>query len=720
MGVFDDMGTGSLVSPLGADLNAIQDAVSQKLSITLSSVGTLIATYAISFVLHWKLTLMLIWSFFLRLALLYIGNFIAGRYSKRSMQAQFIGSSIAEEALGSARSITALGFQTHISSTYNQQLKKAEKAGSALKSLMGVMVAITVGTGYFNVALAFWQGSIFLIHGQISFMALVAVTLIVKGAVFCVLGVGHNADTFRTATAAARRIFRMTSRQSPIDPMSDTGHTPEQVQGEIELRNIKHVYPSRPGITVTNGLSVIFPAGKTTAVVGPSGSGKSSIAKLIMRFYEPVDGQVLLDSYRLQDLNLKWLRRQIRFVIRFSGTPLDNLTTEEKRERVEVAAKIAYAHNFIVALPHDYQTTVGVRGSKLSGGQKQRVAIARALVAESKMLILDEATSALDIETEISVQAALNVSAMDKTTIIIAHRLSTVREADKIVVLDAGINVEEGTHTELIERQGHYFSLVNAQDTTEETREIEEDIHLETGSRAPVDNKTNDKTTKAEEESLWSTLAITNRPAELPPPTVEQDDTSSNSLMSITKFVFQLNKKEWHYIFISLPCSIIASFEEPASAILFGQAVAAASSKSVEPYDQVKSVTSFYSWMFFLLAAVMIIVFSIQSSVFAVCSERLIYRARKLALGQMLRQEIAFFDDKRNSPGVLVNFLSTEAADLAGISGGTLGLILIAISTLLSGFLVSMAFGWKLALVCSSVIPILIGSGFIGVWADEA
>ncbi|OAQ99485.1 hypothetical protein LLEC1_02331 [Akanthomyces lecanii] len=733
MGVFDEMGSGNLVSPLGADLNAIQDAMSQKMSITVSSIGTLLATYIISFVLHWKLTLMLTWSFFLSLALLYLGNLVASRYLGRSTEAQSASSSIAEEALGSIKSITALGLQGQISSSYDCQLKKAEKAGSSLKSLMGIMVAVTVGTGYLNVALSFWQGSIFLMHGKISFMALVAITVVTKTAAFCVLSVGHNAETFVTAKGAALRVLRMTSRTSPIDPMSDTGHVPENVDGTIELRDIKHIYPSRPEIAVVNGLSVRFPAGKSTAVVGASGSGKSSIAKLIMRFYEPVGGQIYLGSHRLKDLNLRWLRRQTRLVNQdtylfdttilknieygFSGTPLDNLTASEKLEKVEAAAKSACAHNFIMALPHGYQTTVGPRGSKMSGGQKQRIAIARALVSEPKILILDEATSALDVRTEMLVQAALGASTTDRTTIIIAHRLSTVRQADNIVVVENGVNVEEGTHAELMGRQGTYFALVNAQDASDGNREDEnENSDLEIGTKELIDNQHKARMGQDRGEDVWSTLAIPDQLAGPAIPTAKENHSSSSSLLSVTKFVLRLNKEEWYYILIGLFCSVIAGFEEPASAILFGHAVVEAADSI---HDQAKPTASFWSWMFFLLAIVMMVVFSIQSSVFAICSERLISRARKLALAQMLRQEISFFDKNENSPGALVNFLSTEAADLAGISGGTFGLILIATSTLTAAFVVSVAFGWKLALVCSSVIPILIGSGFIGVWASS-
>jgi len=185
------------------------------------------------------------------------------------MEAQSTSSSIIEEALGSIRSTTALGLQKYIVDTYDQYLNVAEKAGFTLKTLMSTMVAFTVGTGYLNVALAFWQGSHFLIDGETSFMAVVAIMLVTKSAAFCVLGVGQNAETFTTAVTAARRVFRMISRVSPIDSMSDQGLALDQVLGNIEMQNIKHIYPSRPGVVVANDLTILFPSVKLLPLLAP-------------------------------------------------------------------------------------------------------------------------------------------------------------------------------------------------------------------------------------------------------------------------------------------------------------------------------------------------------------------------------------------------------------------------------------------------------------------
>ncbi|KAJ5312435.1 Multidrug resistance protein sirA [Penicillium antarcticum] len=719
--LFDDIGTGQMLAQLGADLNTIQDALSFKLSLTLSAVGTLLATYIVSFALYWKLTFILIWSIFLSLALLYAGNRIAVHYSTRSMEAQATGSSIAEEALGSIRSTTALGLQPTVVDSYDGCLGVSQTAGFTLKALMGTMVAITVGTGYLNVALAFWQGSKFLVDKQTSFMAVVAITLITKSAAFCVLGVGQNAETFTNAAAASRRLFQIIRRDSPIDSTASSGNKLGRIRGDIEMHNIKHVYPMRPNVVVTEDLSLSFPAGKTTAVVGPSGSGKSTISKLLLRFYEPLNGQITLDGHDIKSLNVRWLRQQLRLVNQepslfdttiqenieygFVGSPLERLPAEEKQLRVEQAARIACAHDFIIALPDRYQTMTGTKGSKLSGGQKQRIAIARALVAQPKILILDEATSALDTKTEASVQATLKQSSKNRTTVLVAHRLSTIRDADNIVVLKAGKLAEQGTHDELMHRRGEYFHLVEAQQSGEDEEKPNNELEL-----LGVDESTAILVAEKQE-----TFTETKRFD------VATDDSNTDqhpSTLAMTRFVLSLNAKQWKWILIGLISSVIAGLEEPASAVLFGKAVVAIA-QPLDRQNTIRSDAGFWAWMFFLLAVVMMIVFSIQGSVFAFCSEKLVRQARKLAFAQMLRQEMAFFDEKGNTAAALSSFLSTEAADLAGVSGGTLGMILIGISTLVSALAVGLAFGWKLALVCSSVIPVLIASGFIGIWASN-
>ncbi|KOS23057.1 Leptomycin B resistance protein pmd1 [Escovopsis weberi] len=721
MAIFDAVGTGDILSHLTADTNMIQEALSSKLAISIAAMGNLTATLVVCFVLDWILTFILSWSFILGGTVLILSGKATVRYGGRSLDASSAGTSIVEEALSSIKSTTALGLQKHIHSLYTGYLHKSSKEGFVLKTLNSSMISLCVASGYINVALGFWQGSRRLTDGITPFTHVVAITLVLKSAAFCVLNVGSNLETFNMAVAAAGRIYRMTNRVSPIDPASDGGFVRGSVEGTVELRNVRHVYPCRQTAVVLDDVSIAFPAKKTTAIVGPSGSGKSSIASLILRFYEPVAGDIFLDGCSLSSLNLQWLRQQVQFVSQepflfnmtvyenieygLTGPRWDGIPEEEKRKLVYKAAEVAQASDFIAKLPQGYDTVVGARGSRLSGGQVQRVAIARALVSEPRILVLDEATSALDNETEAKVLAAMNESYRDCTRIVIAHRLSTIINADKIVVLKTGHVAEEGTHSELMAAEAVYSDLVRAQDMShEETAELE--IDVKNGLETNVQALPGSLEGQSHQDDIGDAISISEE--------VEPENKSS-SIWSLVKFGWRLNNPEMVWIIIGLVCSIVAGFEEPGSAILFSKAIVAIS-QPLSMVDEIRSETAFYSWMFFLLGMVMLLVLGVEGVIFAWCSEKMTNRARSMALEKILTMEVAFFDKKRNSAGALASFLSTSTNDLAGVSGSALSVILICLSTAVSGIAVGMAYGWKLALVCLSLFPLLVCSGYYGVW----
>ena len=286
------------------------------------------------------------------------------------------------------------------------------------------------------------------------------------------LGLVEPAMTaFTNAREAAQVMLAVVSRKPPIDVFDESkGEKPSRCLGRVTFEDVCFTYPSRPEHPVCNGYSLTVEEGKTVALCGASGSGKSTAIQLIERFYDPDSGSVKLDGNDLRTLNVRWLRQQIGLVaqepVLFSGTIAENIAHGKpgaSRAEIEAAAKMANAHSFITEFPDGYDTNVGEKGGQLSGGQKQRVAIARAMVKDPAVLLLDEATSALDTESERVVQAALDdlLSKQKRTTIVIAHRLSTIRGADKICVVDAGRIVEEGTHSELMRKgeEGYYYKL---------------------------------------------------------------------------------------------------------------------------------------------------------------------------------------------------------------------------------------------------------------------
>ncbi|MCJ1472803.1 GTPase-activating protein [Lambiella insularis] len=740
IGFFDKLGAGEITTRITADTNLVQDGLSEKIALTLTALATFFTAFIIGFIKYWKLTLILSSTVWAITAIMGGGSTFIIKYNKKSLEAYGLGGSVAEEVISSIRNATAFNTQDKLARQYNEHLIEAAKWGTKLKMALAVMIAGMMGILYFNYGLSFWMGSRYIVSGEMTLQSVLTITLCIMIGAFSLGGVAPNAQAFTTAIAAAGKIFNTIDRVSPIDPMTEQGQKLENVQGTIELKNIKHIYPSRAEVVVMEDVSLLVPAGKTTALVGASGSGKSTIVGLVERFYDPVGGNVYLDGHDVQSLNLRWLRQQISLVSQeptlFGTTIFGNIKhgligTEHEhgeqgktRELVVSAAKMANAHEFITGLPEGYDTNVGERGFLLSGGQKQRIAIARAMVSDPKILLLDEATSALDTKSEGVVQAALDVAAKGRTTIVIAHRLSTIKTADNIVVMSQGRIVEQGTHDELLEKEGAYYNLVEAQRISAERQEdnatdsaslgeTEGELYKKPSSESPnvfevdpddanIANKLNRTTT---EKSL-SSVVLQNR---------KESSGTQYPLWALIKLIAGFNKKEIGIMLIGLFFSIIAGGGNPTQAVFFGESIVALSLPPAM-YDRLQSQVSFWSLMYLMLAFVQIIAFSGQGIVFAYCSERLIHRARDQAFRTMLRQDIAFFDKEENSAGALTSFLSTETTHLAGISGSTLGTLLVVTTTLVAAISVSCAIGWKLALVCTSTIPILLGCGFLRFW----
>ena len=454
IGFFDKLGAGEVTTRITADTNLIQEGISEKVSLTLTAMATFVAAFVIGFVEYWKLTLILSATVFSLLFIMGGGSSFIVKYSKQSINAYAQGGSVADEVISSVRNTVAFGTQDRLARQYDGHLVHAEKYGFKVKAAIAIMVAGMMSILYLNYGLGFWMGSRYLLDGTIPLSRVLIVMMAIMIGAFNLGNVAPNVQAFTTAVGAAAKIYNTIDRMSCLDPTTDDGIRPDTVEGNLRLENIKHIYPSRPEVVVMEDVSLEIPAGKTTALVGASGSGKSTIVGLVERFYKPVQGAVYLDGRDISTLNLRWLRQNISLVqqepvlfgttiyhnIRHGliGTKHENASEAEQRELIYEAAKKANAHDFVSALPEGYETNVGQRGFLLSGGQKQRIAIARAIVSDPKILLLDEATSALDTKSEGVVQAALEVAAEGRTTITIAHRLSTIRDAHNIVVMQEG------------------------------------------------------------------------------------------------------------------------------------------------------------------------------------------------------------------------------------------------------------------------------------------
>jgi len=458
-----------LASRLASDTTLVEGIVGTRLAILTQNVVTLIAALVIAFINGWKLTLVL-----LALSPLIIFSNAAHMMAMKgltakSQDANAKANQIAVEAVGNIRTVASFASEIKIHERYVAELHGPMKLAIRKSHLGGFLTGLGQFFLFGTFALAFWYGGQLISQGEMDFNQVMkvffAITLSAQG-IGQAAGFAPDAGKAQAATQA---IFRLIDAKPKVD-VDAGGKKNEKVKGSISLKNIQFSYPNRPNIKIFNNLSLDIEPGKVVALVGESGGGKSTVVSMLERFYDPDEGQVVVDGVDLREFDLKWWRQQVGLVgqepVLFAGSIAENIAYGKpgaSQEEIEGAAKMANAHKFISSFPEGYNTFVGEKGTQLSGGQKQRIAIARAIIKNPKVLLLDEATSALDTQSEKVVQKALDKVMKGRTTIVIAHRLSTIKDADVIYVLAAGKVVEKGRHDELLEKGGLYHSLVQRQ-----------------------------------------------------------------------------------------------------------------------------------------------------------------------------------------------------------------------------------------------------------------
>jgi len=468
IGFFDERRTGELTNRLSSDTTVLQSAVSANISMVLRNSAQVVG--GIGF---------LLWTSPVLTALMLavvpavaVGAVVYGRRIRklsREVQDALAGASeVAEEAISGIRTVRSFAAEKTEGERYAGKVRHSYALAKKRAFAGASFMAAASFAGYAAAALVFWYGGRLVVRGQMSVGGLTSFlvyTLIVA------FSLGSLADLwadFMRALGAAERVFELLDRVPAMAPSG--GIQLAQVKGAVALEKVGFSYPSRKDVKVIDEVDLRLDPGEVVAVVGPSGAGKSTIAALIGRLYDPDRGRVLLDGHDLRELDTSFLRRQIGTVaqepILFSTTIAENIRYGRPgapRAEVEAAARTANAHGFIEKFPQGYDTLVGERGVQLSGGQKQRVAIARAVLKDPRILVLDEATSALDAESEHLVKEALERLMRGRTTLIIAHRLSTVMDADRVLVMDAGRIVQNGPHAVLLREDGLYRRLVERQ-----------------------------------------------------------------------------------------------------------------------------------------------------------------------------------------------------------------------------------------------------------------
>ncbi|KAG8625732.1 hypothetical protein KVT40_006133 [Elsinoe batatas] len=673
---FDLQNQGSVASQVTTNGNRINQGIAEKLYSCVTSISLLVSSFIVALAVQWKLALIIIMSV-IPASILVVGVPLAADapIEARVVKIYSQAGTIAQDALGSIKTIQAFGAQKKVIGWYDDLLRAAHKEGSKKSVLYGVLSSCQTFVVMAGIALAFWQGFRMFQSGEIKTVGTVfTVVLSVTLGATSAMSFLPSVMAITNASSAAAELFSVIDKQTELDPLATSGAIPASCAGRVEFQDVHFAYPARPDATVLQGLTLSLPAGKTTALVGPSGCGKSTVVGLIERWYEPTSGQILLDGTEISGLNTQWLRTTTRIVQQeptlFQGTVFKNvargltaeqrlLPAERQLELVQQACKDADADTFVQEMPLGYQTQLGERASMLSGGQRQRLSIARSIISEPQILLCDEATSALDPRAE------------ELTTLIIAHRLSTVMAADHIVVMANGKVNEEGTHQQLVELDGLYAAMVRAQDlgTSTVKEEVGMQVDSASSSQVNVGRRPSLHRTRSTKEGENALNLVTAAEQKLP------TGTMGYSLPRCILIMLREHSDLYRWYTVLAVAMIAVGGTYPAQAVLFSRLIAVFNLQGSEAQKQ----ANFYSLMF-----------------------------------------LEFFDLPENNSGALTARLSSVPSALQELMSANLGLMLNVVVNIMASSLVGIAFGWKLGLILVAAgMSIIVGSGYIRIRLDQ-
>ncbi|KAG1885118.1 P-loop containing nucleoside triphosphate hydrolase protein [Suillus subluteus] len=715
---FDDVGAGEVATRIQTDTHLVQQGISEKVPIVVSFLAAFVTGFVLAYIRSWRLALALT-SIFPCIAITgAVMNKFVSKYMQMSLNHVAEGGTLAEEVIATVRTAQAFGAQKFLSSLYDRHIDGSRIANSRGAIWQGGGLAAFFFVIYCAYALAFDFGTTLINEGLANAGQVVNVFLAILIGSFSLALLAPEMQAINHGRGAAAKLYATIERTPAIDSADPGGLKPEKVIGEITLEN-------------------------TAALVGASGSGKSTIVSLMERFYDPSSGSVKLDGVDLPELNIKWLRSQIGLVSQeptlfattikgnvlhgLIGTPYENASEEEKFKLIQEACIKSNADGFITKLPQGYDTLVGERGFLLSGGQKQRIAIARAIVSDPRILLLDEATSALDTRSEGIVQDALDKAAAGRTTITVAHRLSTIKDADRIFVMGDGLVLEQGTHDELLaDENGAYARLVQAQKLREsregqndESTKIagsEEDMEKAVEEEIPLDRKHTN-------HSVTSDI-VNKRSEEKAKTEINEDEYS---LFYLFKRMGGLNREGLYRYVIGTFFAMCTGAVYPAFGIVYGQAISgfSAPTNAERRYDGDRNAL----W-FFIIAILSAMSIGFQNFYFASSAAILTAKLRSICFKAILRQDVEYFDKEENSTGALTSNLSENPQKINGLAGVTLGTIVQAFVTVITGSVIGLCYAWQPALVGmgamslqhhrtstyfpnAACIPVLISAGYI-------
>lgn len=740
MAWFDTSSQFNLPSRLVDDMAKLKEGMGEKLAIVSHLLGTAIISTCVAFPVGWQLTLACLSVMPLSIAASVGLAHYQTKSSMRELESYTQAGNQAEEVIRSIRTVVSFGGEQTEVARYAKLLEPAERSGKRRGLFVGAATGCSWLLTYSLNAIALGYGTRLVLQdlelppddrtyqvGDIMSI-LFSIYMATQSITFCV----PHGESFANARAAAASIFSLIDRKPEIDAFNKLGAKPRRLLGNITVDRVHFSYPSRADVEVLKGFSLEIKAGETVALVGASGCGKSTVLQLVQRLYDPDSGSVSLDGRDVKNLNLNWLRSSLGVVGQepclFRGTVYENIALadpEASKQQIQKAAELAHAHSFIIRLPNGYDTVIGERGASLSGGQKQRIAIARALLREPAVLLLDEATSALDPASEKQVQAALDKARVGRTTLLVSHSLSSIMTADRIVYMEQGVIAEQGTHEELMELKGAYFNLVShdsaaregslAETVIAESDDLEHDTtpsrtDVKRRSRRPVRRHSTRReshdwmTPRGSITSVMST-ALQNFAYNVDDES-EVDESEANLKASDWELL-KLNAPEWPQLLVGSIAAAVQGACFPIFALLFGLAIGVFAS---EDHEEILASSALLSGMFVVVATIAGISMCLQSTCFTSAGLKMTTRLRVQCFASYLKQEIAYFDSEKNTVGALCARLSGDAAEIQGATGLRIGLIIQGVTSVVAGFIMGMCYDWKLTLVGTAFLPIMVGS----------
>ncbi|KAM1108063.1 hypothetical protein PS2_004749 [Malus domestica] len=735
IGFFDtETSTGEIISRMSGDTILIQEAMGEMVGKFIQLCSTFLGGFVIAFVKGWRLTVVLLATI---PAIVIAGAVMAtimSRMSSRGQSAYAEAGSIVEQTVGSIRTVASFTGEKQAIEQYNQKLKVAYNTMVQQGLVTGIGLGIFMLVIFCSYALAVWYGSKMIIkHGYNGGQVINVIFALMTGGMS--LGqASPSLNAFASGKAAAYKMFETISRNPTIDPYDTSGIVLQDVKGDVELKDVYFRYPARPHVQIFAEFSLYVPSGTTTALVGQSGSGKSTVIGLVERFYDPEAGEVLIDGVDLKKLQLKAIREKIGMVSQepnlFTTTIRENIKygkDDATDQEIRKATELANAAKFIDKLPQGIDTMVGEHGTSLSGGQKQRIAIARAILKNPRILLLDEATSALDAESEKIVQDALVNLMSNRTTIVVAHRLTTIRNADCIAVVHRGKLVEKGTHDELArDPEGAYSQLIHLQErskvdngaqTSDPNRvDTSLDIHrtmLSSGSRRLSMRRSISRGSSGGRHSFTVGFGIPG-PIDVQENEVGHEDDhdrpkvdpEKRNTVSIRRLA-ALNKPE-------VPVLLLGAIAAAGHGVLFpifGLLLSKAIGMFYEPPNELRHNSRKWALVYVGLGCAGLLVVPVQNFFFGVAGGKLVERIRALSFQKVVHQQVSWFDDPANSSGAIGARLSTDASTIKSLVGDALALIVQNIATIMAGLVIGFTANWKLMLVVLAFSPLILLQG---------